>query len=190
MTRRRPLILAASVAAAVAAGIWTGDATAPTARPRIDAAALARFDLARVHARAHLSAAIAPREQRAAALELAGVYRRSARTLPDQQAALHQAASAYEALAAASSPAAYAAGARRALRVDSALANALRRPAGEPGDPLVPPILPLVMLAAAAAGGAVSSRRRRPRRSEPPPPPPPETPQRKPAWDTPPPFGI
>lgn len=190
MTPRRPLILVASVAVAVVAGIWAGDATAPSARPRIDTAALARFDRARVHARAQLSAAIAPRERRAAALELAGVYRRAARTLPGQQAALHQAASAYNALAAASSPASYAAGTRRALRVDSALANALRRPAGEPGDPLVPPALPLVMLVAAAAGGALSSRRRRPRRPEPPPPPPPETPHREPAWDTPPPFGI
>jgi hypothetical protein len=189
MTRRRPFILAASVAVAAVAGVWTGDATAPTARPRIDAAALARFDLARVHARAQLSTATAPREQRAAALELAGVYRRATRTLPGQQAALHQVASAYNALAAASSPATYAAGARRALRVDSALANALRRPAGEPGDPLIPPVLPLVMLAAAAAGGAVSNRRRRPRRPDPPPPPP-ETPPRQPAWDTPPPFGI
>jgi len=188
MTRRRPLILAASVAVAAVAGIWAGDAAAPTPRPRTDTAALARFDLARVHARANLSAAISPRERRAAARELAGVYRRAARTLPDQQAALHQAASAYNALAAAS-PATYAAGTRRALRVDSALADALRRPAGEPGDPLVPPVLPLVMLAAAAAGGALSSRRRRPRRREPPPPPP-EPPHRKPAWDTPPPFGI
>jgi hypothetical protein len=39
MTGRRPLILAATVAVAVVAGIWTGNATAPTARPRIDAAA-------------------------------------------------------------------------------------------------------------------------------------------------------
>jgi len=187
MIRRRPLIVLASVAVAVVAGSWTGDAAGPAARPSVDGPALARLNSARVHARAQISAAATPRARRAAFAELAGIYRRAAGTLPEQQGALNGAASAYDALAAASSPATYGAGVQRAVHADGALAAALKRPAGEPGDPLIPPVLPLVMLAAAAAGGAVSSRGRKPaRRREPPPDPPPATP----TWDTPPPFGI
>lgn len=200
MTRPHPLILAASVAVAVVAGISTGDAVSPAAPRGVDAAALARFDVARVHARVALGAAEMPQDRRAAAHELAGVYRRAARTMPAQRAPLLDAANVYDTLGAASAPnadatapqraaalTAYTAVADRALRADAALAASLRRPV-DPGDPLVPPVLPLVMLAAAAAGGAVSSRRRKPprRRDAPPPEPPPH----KPSWDTPPPFGI
>jgi hypothetical protein len=190
MNRRRPLILVASVAAAVVAGLWAGDVAGPPARPGVDASALARLNSSRVHARARLNAAGTAHDQSAAAQQLAAVYRRAAHTLPGQEAALDDAATAYDALSEASSPMSYAAGSQRVVQADAALAASLRHPAGEPGDPLIPPVLPLVMLAAAAAGGAVSSRRRRPVRRPEPPPAPPEPAPSKSAWDTPPPFGI
>jgi hypothetical protein len=190
MSRRRPLIVAGSVVVAIVAGIWAGDAASPAPQRRADAPALAHFDAARDQARAGLSAATTPEDQGSAARDLAAVYRHAAPTLPDQQAPLHDAAGAYDALAAASATTEYATAARRALEADSALAVALRRPPGDPAEPLIPPVLPLVLLVAAATGAAVSSRRRKatPPRPGPqlhiPPRPPDADP---PHWDTPPP---
>ncbi len=158
MTGRRVLIVAVAAIAAIVAGIWAGGAVSPAPARGVDTGALTRFDAARGAARARLGAGTTPRLQRLAAKELSAVYRRAALTLPDQAISLHRAASAYDALGAASGPAAYADAARRVLHADAALAAALRRPAGAPGEPLIPPILPLVLLVSAAAGVAVSTR--------------------------------
>jgi hypothetical protein len=185
MTRGRPLIVAGSVAAAIIAGVWTGGAAGSASQRTPDAAALARLDAARVRARAALGTATTPANRHVAARGLADVYRRTAPALPDQRRSLHDGARAYDALATASAPAAYATAADRVQAADAALAVALRRPPGAPAEPLVPPALPLVLLVSAAAGAAVASRRRR---AETP------SPQLQPAptgagtphWDTPP----
>jgi hypothetical protein len=163
MTRRRALIVAGAIAIAIAAGIWSGDAVGPTRpRPSPDTPALARLDAARIDARAVLGAAGTPEDQRAAARHLAAIYRRAAAALPGRRATLGEAAAAYDALGAASTPTAYANAADRALEAETTLAGALPAPPA-PSDPLIPPVLPLVLLVAAAAGAAVSRPSRAPK---------------------------
>ncbi len=184
MTGIRSLLVAGSAAAAIVAGMWAGGAASPDLPRRPDAPALARLDAARVQARAALGAAATPVDLQTAARGVAGVYRRAAPSLPDQRAPLYDAARAYDALAA-STTATYSGAANRAQVVELALAAALRRRAGAPAEPLVPPALPLVLLAAAAAGAALANHRRKTVTPRPRPP----TPRNAdPAhWDSPPP---
>jgi hypothetical protein len=185
MTRARSLIVAGSVAAAIVAGIWAGGAASPDPPRTPDAPAVARLDAARVQARAALSAAVTPIDVRTGASDVAAVYRRAAPSLPDHQAPLRDAARAYETLAA-STAATYTTAADRAQTADSALAAALRHPAGDLADPLVPPVLPLVLIVSAAAGAAVAGRRRKAETPEPRFKPAPPRPANTPRWDSPP----
>jgi hypothetical protein len=186
---RRPAIVLGCTAIAAAAGVWAGGAV--TSSPHAPAA-LTSLELARSQARGELDGATTAAAQDAAERRLARIHGDAANALPQQRGALLTAAGAYASLASATSPGAYATAKRAVDKAEARLAAALRTPA--PGDPALPPALPLILLGSAAAGLAVSTRGRTTRtrsadveaaagRDALPAP----LPSHAPAWDTPPP---